>query len=88
MDACQYSHSKLSLVTGKIQIGKDSFVGAKAFILPGVHIGEGAVIGACSVVSRDMPAWMICAGNPCRPLKQRALRDRTEQHKRASNGNK
>ncbi|MBS0197448.1 MAG: putative colanic acid biosynthesis acetyltransferase [Planctomycetes bacterium] len=61
----------LPLLVGDIEIGREVFVGAKALILPGVKIEEGAVIGAGSVVSRDMPAWMICAGNPCRPIKAR-----------------
>jgi acetyltransferase-like isoleucine patch superfamily enzyme len=56
---------------GDIDIGRDVFIGAKALILPGVVIGESAVIGAGAVVSRDMPAGMICAGNPCRPIKAR-----------------
>jgi putative colanic acid biosynthesis acetyltransferase WcaF len=62
---------QLPLLVGDIDIGRDVFIGAKALILPGVVIGESAVIGAGAVVSRDMPAGMICAGNPCRPIKAR-----------------
>ena len=61
----------LPLQTGKITIGEDAFIGARAFIQPGVSIGSGAVIGACSVVTRDMPNDMIGVGNPCKPLKPR-----------------
>lgn len=61
----------LPLVVGEIQIGSDVFVGAKAFFLPGVHVRDGAVVGACSVVTTDLPELMICAGNPCRPIKKR-----------------
>jgi len=61
----------LPLTVGDISIGDDAFVGARAILLPGVTVGEGAVIGAGAVVSRDMPPWTICAGNPCRPIKPR-----------------
>lgn len=66
-----FSDPTLALVVGEIVVGEDAFIGARAFVLPGVHIGDGAVIGACSVVTKDMPAWTICAGNPCRPIKPR-----------------
>jgi acetyltransferase-like isoleucine patch superfamily enzyme len=46
-------------------------IGSNATIRSGVTIGEGAVIGARSVVNKDMPAWMVCAGFPCKPLKER-----------------
>ena len=62
---------ELPLITRPIEIGSQAWVCAQAFVLPGVSIGEGAVIGARSVVTRDQPAWMVCAGNPCRPLKPR-----------------
>jgi putative colanic acid biosynthesis acetyltransferase WcaF len=61
----------LPLVTSPIFIGIDCWICAQAFVLPGVSIGDGSVIGARSVVSRDQPTWMVCAGNPCRPLKKR-----------------
>ena len=65
------STPELPLVTAKITVESDAFVGARAFVLPGVTIAEGAVIGSCSVVSKDAPPWMICAGNPCKPIKPR-----------------
>ena len=69
-----FSDPDLPLVTAKITIGENSFVGARAFIMPGITIGNGAVIGSCSVVTKDMPAWMVCAGNPCREIKPRKMR--------------
>ena len=59
----------LPLTVGAIDIGADALIFAKTFIAPGVVIGEGAVIGAASVVTRDMPEWTICVGNPCKPMK-------------------
>jgi len=63
------------LVTRPIRVGDLAWVAAEAFLLPGVAVGEGAVIGARSVVTRDMPAWTVCAGNPCRPLRKREWTD-------------
>jgi maltose O-acetyltransferase len=53
-----------------IEIGSDVWVGAGALILAGVHIGSRAVIGAGSVVTRDIPADVFAAGNPCRVVRQ------------------
>lgn len=61
----------LPLQTAPIRIGKNSFIGARAFIMPGVVIGEGAIVGACSVVSSDIPDWTVWAGNPAKFLKTR-----------------
>jgi putative colanic acid biosynthesis acetyltransferase WcaF len=58
----------LPLVVGPIEVGADAFLGARAFVLPGVTIGEGAVVGACGVVTRDVPAWTIVAGNPAKTI--------------------
>jgi putative colanic acid biosynthesis acetyltransferase WcaF len=70
------SDPKLPLVVGPIVIGEDVFIGARALVLPGVTIGTGAVIGAGAVVTKDMPEWMVCAGNPCRPIKERLFEGR------------
>lgn len=68
-----FTDPSLPLVTGAISVEEDVFVGARAFVLPGVTLGKSAIIGACSVVTHDMPERMICAGNPCRPLKVREI---------------
>jgi len=52
-----------------VEIGGDVWVGGGAIILPGVHIGSNAVIGAGSVVTRDIPAAVFAAGNPCRVIR-------------------
>ena len=51
-------------------IGSNVWIGGNAVICPGVHIGDNAVIGAGSVVTRDIPAWSVAAGNPCRVIRK------------------
>lgn len=63
---------KWPLQTAKITIGRDVFIGARAFVLPGVEIGDRAVIGACSVVTKDIPPGAVAAGQPAKVLRQRA----------------
>jgi maltose O-acetyltransferase len=53
-----------------IQIGSDVWVGGGAIICPGVKIGDRAIIGAGSVVTRDVPAGVFAAGNPCRVIRE------------------
>jgi maltose O-acetyltransferase len=53
-----------------VEIGSDVWVGAAALILPGVRIGPRAVIGAGSVVTRDVPEDVFAAGNPCRVIRE------------------
>ncbi len=66
-----FEHPAHPLVTAKITIGEDAFVGARALVLPGVKIGAHSVIGAGSVVTRDVPENVIAAGNPCKVLRHR-----------------
>src|SRR6266567_1593728 len=61
----------MPLVAGRIRIGEDAFIGARAFVLPGVTIGARSVIGACSVVTEDVPENVVAAGNPCRIIRSR-----------------
>ncbi len=53
-----------------IVIGSDVWVGGAAIICPGVTIGSQSVIGAGSVVTRDIPPRTFAAGNPCRPIRE------------------
>jgi len=53
-----------------VEIGSDVWVGGGALILPGVRIGSRAVIGAGSVVTRDVPDGVFAAGNPCRIIRE------------------
>jgi maltose O-acetyltransferase len=52
-----------------VDIGSDVWVGGGALILPGVRIGSRTVIGAGSVVTRDLPEGVLAAGNPCRVVR-------------------
>jgi len=54
-----------------VRLCKHAIVGANAVILPGVTVGEGAVVGANSLVTRDCEPWTIYAGSPAKPIKQR-----------------
>ena len=53
-----------------VVIGDNVWIGNRAIILPGVTIGEGAVVGAGSVVTRDVPARTVVAGNPARVVRE------------------
>ena len=55
-----------------IRIGDKAWIGARAILLKGVQIGEGGVVAAGAVVTRDVPAWTLVAGNPARPVKELA----------------
>ena len=55
-------------------IGDNVWLGGNTVICPGVHIGDNVVIGAGSVVTKDIPDWSIAAGNPCRD-KRKLFRD-------------
>jgi putative colanic acid biosynthesis acetyltransferase WcaF len=72
---CAGTHDYLTwsmpLVAKPIAIGENAWLGADVFVAPGISIGELCVIGARSVVVRDMPARKVCAGNPCHVIKDR-----------------
>jgi maltose O-acetyltransferase len=58
----------------KISVGNDVWIGADAIVLPGVKIGDGCVIGAGSIVTKDVPDFAVAAGNPARVIKHRGER--------------
>jgi len=66
-----YSSPGFPLITMPIEIGDNGWIATEAFIHPGITIGEGCIIGARAVVTKDMPGWMICTGHPCKPVKPR-----------------
>ncbi len=56
---------------GDVIIGNDVWIGEEAIILSGVRIGDGAVVGARAVVSKDIPPYAVVVGNPARVIKRR-----------------
>ena len=60
--------NKETVIYGKIVIGKNCFIGCRVTILPGVTIGDNVIIGAGSVVTRDIPSNVVACGVPCKPL--------------------
>lgn len=67
------SSVKFELKTAPITIGDMAWVGARAIILPGRNVGEGAVVAANSVVTHDVEPWTVVAGNPARVIKRREI---------------
>jgi virginiamycin A acetyltransferase len=63
---------------GDIVVGNDVWIGEDATILPGVHIGDGAIIGMKSVVGSNVEPYTIVAGNPARPVRKRFDDELTE----------
>ncbi|USD64066.1 sugar O-acetyltransferase [Vibrio sp. SCSIO 43136] len=64
-----------------VTIGNNVWVGANSVILPGVSIGDNSVIGAGSVVTKDIPANVVAVGNPCRVLREIGEHDREFYYK-------
>jgi putative colanic acid biosynthesis acetyltransferase WcaF len=68
-----FSRWDMPLMRPPIVIGTNAWLAADVFVGPGVEIGELSVVGARSVVVKNLPASHICVGNPCRPIKPRPL---------------
>ena len=66
-----------------IRVDDDVWCGARAILLKGVRIREGTVVGAGSVVTRELPPYIVAAGNPCRPRKLRFSDEELAEHLRA-----
>ena len=54
-----------------VEIGNDVWIGRECVIMPGVKIGDGAIVAAYSVVVKDIPPYWVAGGNPAKPLKPR-----------------
>lgn len=70
-----FTRADMPLVAKEVLIGSDCWLAARCFVHPGVRIGDGVVVGACSVVVKDLPGWSVCVGNPCKPLRGREYYD-------------
>ena len=77
-----YTNPGFPLVTKAIFIDDFAWIASEAFLHPGVRIAEGCVIGARSVVNKDMPAWTICAGFPCKPIRERVKAEEIKNFKK------
>ena len=64
-----------------VSIGDNVWIGGSTVILPGVHIGSNTVIGAGSVVTKDIPDWVVAAGNPCKVIRKIIEEDRRYYYK-------
>lgn len=75
---CTASHDITSkimeLTTGQIVIGSNAWVAGWSIVLPGVTIGEGAVVAAGAVVTKDVEPWAVVGGNPAKFIKRRELK--------------
>lgn len=65
----------MPLLVGDIIVGENVFIGARATILPGVELGDSAVVGACSLVTKDVDNLAVVGGNPAKFIKKRELRN-------------
>jgi putative colanic acid biosynthesis acetyltransferase WcaF len=66
-----YTDPLFPVITGRIVVQDCAWVAARAFVFPGLTIGRGAVVGACSVVTKDVPDDAIVAGNPAQVIARR-----------------
>ncbi|MBQ9945990.1 MAG: sugar O-acetyltransferase [Clostridia bacterium] len=64
-----------------VHIGKNCWLGAGVIVMPGVTIGDNSVIGAGSVVTKDIPSNVVAVGNPCRVLREISDRDKEYYYK-------
>ncbi|MEI8340607.1 MAG: DapH/DapD/GlmU-related protein [Verrucomicrobiota bacterium] len=71
-DYSDATRAEFPLTSAPIHVGDCAWIAARSIVLPGISIGEGCVIGAGSVVTKDTPPHTVCAGNPCRVIKSTA----------------
>lgn len=64
-------------------VESDVWIGRNVTLLSGVHIGRGCTIGACSVVTKSMPPYTVCVGNPAKPIKFKWSVDEILMHEKA-----
>lgn len=71
-------YNKLGYIVKPIVLKKGCLIGMESFVLPGVTVGEGAVVGAGSLVTKDVPAWTVATGRPAKVVKQIPQRENKE----------
>jgi putative colanic acid biosynthesis acetyltransferase WcaF len=73
-----YTQPSFDIYAQPIRIESEAWLATNVFVGPGVTVGRGAVVGACSVTFKDVPAGMICAGNPLKVVRPRAAQRATQ----------
>lgn len=69
---------------GEIHIGKGVMLGMETMVMPGVTIGDGAIIGAYSLVTKDIPAWTVATGRPAKVVKEIPEREIIDEDKESN----
>ena len=72
-------YAKLAYTLKPIHLCKGCLVGMESFVMPGVTVGEGAIVGAGSLVTKDIPAWTIATGRPAKVVKEIPKREEAQQ---------
>ena len=75
------AEKRRELIIKKVTIEDDVWIGTGAVILPGVRIGDNSVIGAGSIVTKDIPSDVVAVGNPCKVLRDISEKDRIYYYK-------
>ena len=70
--------SKLGYKLAPIHVGKGCMIGMESLIMPGVTIGDGTIVGAFSLVVKDIPAWTVAVGRPAKVIKEVKERENNE----------
>lgn len=68
-------YMKLGYTVKPIVLKKGCLIGMESFVMPGVTVGEGAIVGAGSMVTKDIPAWTVAVGRPAKVVKEIAHRE-------------
>jgi len=68
-------YAKLAYNIKRIHLKKGCLIGQRTMVMPGVTIGEGAIVGAYSLVTKDIPAWTIATGRPAKVVRQILMRE-------------
>jgi putative colanic acid biosynthesis acetyltransferase WcaF len=69
-----FNKKAMNLITKKITIHKNVFIGARAFVMPGITIGANVIVGACAVVTKDVLPSTVVVGNPAKFINKRELK--------------
>jgi putative colanic acid biosynthesis acetyltransferase WcaF len=82
-----YSYLHCPLVVGEIILEPFVWICAQAFVMPNVSVGEGTVVGARAVVTKNLPAWKVAAGTPCQVIGPRIVKTEEGRGIRFGDGN-